>query len=231
MGTHTLKATGAETHPHSAFINKVLPNIYSPIAVTLLFSGVTAGICLALNLPYQGLLITLTGYSVLLFIATKFRNSGLNIVFIFTLTGFMELTLGTILSTYLSLSGGGQIVATSMAVTSIIFLTLSAYVKTSRKQLSFIGGFATGGFFSQHRLGFFRNASTVISCISHFRVADVCTASLSEQQYYPATRPIVIAIITLYVAIFNLLTSLSHLIGFVSNNEYKLHHYFQVHQN
>ena len=42
--------------------------------MTLLFSAVTAGTAMALNLPHPGLLLTLAGYFGLLFLTTRFRN-------------------------------------------------------------------------------------------------------------------------------------------------------------
>ena len=67
---------------------------------------------MALNLPHPGILITLVGYFGLLFLVSRFRNSGLGILFVFALTGFMGLTLGPVLNAYIShYANGGQIVS------------------------------------------------------------------------------------------------------------------------
>ncbi len=42
--------------------NKVIRNTYTLLSMTLLFSALTAGVSMALNLPHPGLLLTLAGY-------------------------------------------------------------------------------------------------------------------------------------------------------------------------
>ena len=81
--------------------NKVLKNTYLLLSMTLLFSAITAGAAMVLELPHFGFVITLVGYFGLLFLTTKFSNSGLGLVFVFALTGFMGLTLGPILTMYI----------------------------------------------------------------------------------------------------------------------------------
>ncbi len=125
--------------------NKVVRNTYTLLSMTLLFSALTAGASMLLKLPHPGLLLTLVGYFGLLFAVTKFRNSSLGLLFVFALTGFMGYTLGPILSHYLTLPNGGQVVMTAMAATGAIFLGLSGYALTTRKDFSFMGGFLMAG--------------------------------------------------------------------------------------
>ena len=125
--------------------NKVLRNTYTLLSMTLMFSALTAGGAMALNVPQPGLLLTIGGYFGLLFLTTKFRDSSLGIAFVFALTGFMGYTLGPILNSYMALANGGQIVMTAMGGTGAIFLGLSGYALTSRKDFSFMGGFLVTG--------------------------------------------------------------------------------------
>ena len=125
--------------------NKVIRNTYTLLSMTLLFSALTAGVSMALNLPHPGLLLTLAGYFGLLFATAKFRNSSLGLAFVFALTGFMGYTLGPILNAYLALPNGGQIVMTAMGGTGAIFLGLSGYALITRKNFSFMGGFLMVG--------------------------------------------------------------------------------------
>ena len=124
--------------------NKVLKNTYALLAMTLLFSAAAAGIAMQFELPRFGLL-TIVGYFALLFLTTKFRDSSWGIFFVFALTGFMGLTLGPILSMYLSTVNGSQMVMTALGGTGAIFLALSGYVLTTRKDFSFMGGFLMVG--------------------------------------------------------------------------------------
>ena len=138
----TIKSQSQASMPAT---NKVLANTYTLLPMTLIFSALTAGVSMVLNLPHPGLIITLAGYFALLILTTKFRDSGLGIAFVFALTGFMGYTLGPIINSYMALANGGQIVMTAMAGTGAIFLALSGYALTSRKDFSFMGGFLIAG--------------------------------------------------------------------------------------
>jgi len=204
--------------------NKVLRNTYSLLSMTLLFSAVTAGISMALNLPHPGLILTLVGYFGLLFATAKFRNSGLGLVFVFALTGFMGYTLGPILNAYMSLANGSQIVMTAMAGTGIIFLGLSGYALTSRKDFSYMGSFLMIGilvgfmaglgavFFEMPGLSLAVSAMFVLlmSGLILWETSNIINGG--ETNYIMAT-------VTLYVAIFNLFTSLLHLLGAFTSQE------------
>ena len=141
----TVLATPFTSQASGLTTNKVIRNTYMLLSMTLLFSGLTAGISMMFNLPHPGLLLTLGGYFGLLFLTTKFRDRGLGLVCVFALTGFMGFTLGPIINGYLAMANGGQIVMTAMGSTGTIFLALSAYALTSRKDFSFMGSFLLVG--------------------------------------------------------------------------------------
>ena len=125
--------------------NRVIRNTYLLLSMTLLFSAAVAGLAMAWKLPYPGLIVTLVGYFGLLFLTTRLRNSGWGLLSVFALTGFMGYTLGPILSHYLGLPNGGQTVMTAMGATAAIFVGLSGYALTTRKDFSFMGGFLMVG--------------------------------------------------------------------------------------
>ncbi len=204
--------------------NKVLRNTYTLLSMTLMFSALTAGGSMALNLPHPGLLLSIGGYFGLLFLTTKFRDSGLGITFVFALTGFMGYTLGPILNSYLALANGGQIVMSAMAGTGAIFLGLSAYALTSRKDFSFMGGFLIAGILVAFMAGLgamifdMPGLSLAISSMFILLMAGLILYETSniihggESNYIMAT-------VTLYVSIFNLFSSLLHLLGFMSGDD------------
>ena len=80
--------------------NKVLKNTYLLLSMTLIFSAMTAGAAMYLNLAPFGMIITLVGFYGLFFLTAKYSDSALGLLFVFALTGFMGLTLGPILSMY-----------------------------------------------------------------------------------------------------------------------------------
>ncbi|MGD2076065.1 MAG: Bax inhibitor-1 family protein, partial [Gammaproteobacteria bacterium] len=140
-----LANTVTSAQPSVLATNKVIRNTYTLLSLTLLFSAMTAGVAMVLNLPHPGLLLTFAGYFGLLFLTSKFRNSGLGLLFVFALTGFMGYTLGPILNAYTALPNGNQVVMTALGATGVIFLSLSGYALTSRKDFSFMGAFLMVG--------------------------------------------------------------------------------------
>lgn len=126
--------------------NKLIRNTYTLLSMTLLFSAFTAFLSMSFNWPHPGFLITLVGYIGLLFLTAKLRNSVWGLAAVFALTGFMGLTLGPVISTYLTMfSNGHQLVMTALGGTGVIFLGLSGYALSSRKDFSFMGGFLMVG--------------------------------------------------------------------------------------
>ncbi|MEK9711184.1 MAG: Bax inhibitor-1/YccA family protein [Thalassolituus sp.] len=118
---------------------KVLRNTYALLAMTLVFSGVVAGLSMMFNAPRPGLLLTLVGFYGLLFGIEKTKNSGMGLVLTFALTGFMGYTLGPILNAYAQLPNGGGLIATAMGGTGLIFFGLSSWVLATGKDLSGLG--------------------------------------------------------------------------------------------
>jgi modulator of FtsH protease len=203
--------------------NQVLRNTYLLLSLTLAFSALTAGLAMALGLPHPGLILTLVGYFGLLFLTTKFRNSGAGIACVFALTGFMGYTLGPILSHYLALPNGGQIVMMAMGGTAAIFLALSGYVLATRKDFSFMGGFLMVGILVAFLAGlgavFFQLPGLALGVSAMF-VLLMSGLILFETSniIHGGETNYIMATVTLYVTIYNLFTSLLHLLG-VMNDE------------
>ncbi len=223
MNTNPIVRTGT-AQTSALTTNKVLRNTYALLSMTLLFSAMTAGISMAMNLPHPGLLITLVGYFGLLFATAKFRNSGLGLVFVFALTGFMGFTLGPILNSYLSLANGSQIVLNAFLVTGVVFLGLSGYALSSRKDFSFMGSFLLVGIIVGFLAGlgavFFEipGLSLAVSAVFVLLMAGLILYETSNIIHGGETNYIM-ATVTLYVAIFNLFTSLLHLLGFMNGEQ------------
>lgn len=205
-------------------INKVLRNTYMLLAMTLLFSGLMAGVAMAMNLPPLGIIITLVGWFGLLFLTTKFRNSPLGLVFVFAFTGFMGFTLGPIVNLYMTaLGNGGQIVMTALGGTGVIFIGLSGYVLTTKKDFTFIGGMLMVGIlvafvaglaaavFSLPALSLAVSAMFVLlmSGLILFQTSQIVNGG--ETNYIMAT-------ITLYITIYNLFMSLLHIFGIFNDD-------------
>ena len=204
--------------------NKMIRNTYMLLSMTLLFSALTAGLSLAMRLPHPGMIITLVGYFGLLFLTTKLRNSGWGIASVFALTGFMGYTLGPIIGYYLRLPNGGQTVMMAMAGTAVIFLTLSGYALTTRKNFSFMSGFLMVGILVAFLAGlaaiFFQipALSLTVSAAFVLLMSGFILFETSNMIHGGETN-YVMATVNLYVTIFNLFTSLLHLLGFANSSD------------
>ena len=223
---HSLPAGSASRSAAESVLgsNRLIRNTYMLLSMTLLFAAVTAAITVALSLPPPGIIVTLAGYFGLLFVTTRLRDSGWGLVSIFALTGFMGYTLGPIVSHYLGLPNGGQTVMTAMGGTAAIFLGLSGYALTTRKDFSFMGGFLMAGILVAFLAGlaaiFFEMPamSLAVSAAFVLLMSGLILYQTSSIVHGGETN-YVMATVTLFVSIFNLFTSLLHLLGFMNSSD------------
>ena len=222
---HPQQSTAIRHEQSAISTNKVLRNTYWLLSLTLLFSAMTAGIAMQLNLPHPGLLITLIGYFGLLFLTHKLSNSAWGLMAVFALTGFMGYTLGPIINAYIgAFSNGHQLVMQAFAGTAAIFIGLSFYAVTTKKDFSFMGGFLMAGilvaflaglgavFFSIPALSLAVSAAFVLlmSGLILYETSNIIHGG--ETNYILAT-------VTLYVSIYNLFLSLLQLLAAFSGEE------------
>ena len=213
---------GAEINALST--NKVIRNTYMLLSATLLFAALTAMASMALKLPHPGIIVTLVGYFGLLFLTSKFRDSATGLGFVFALTGFMGYTLGPIVSHYLGLPNGGQTVAMAMGLTAAIFLGLSGYALTTRKNFSYMGGFLMVGMV----VGIVASLGAVffeLPALS-LAVSAIFVLLMSGMILYETSNIIhggetnyIMATVGLFATIFNLFTSLMQLLGFMNSDD------------
>jgi modulator of FtsH protease len=204
--------------------NKVLRNTYSLLSMTLLFSALCAGIAVKINMPPMGMIVTLVGYFGLLFLTTRLRNSAWGLLSVFALTGFMGLTLGPIISMYLSVPNGDQVVMTAMGGTGVIFLGLSGYALTTRKNFSFMGGFLMVGILVAFLAGIasiflsMPGLSLAVSAMFVLLMSGMILYQTSEIIHGGETNYIM-ATVTLYISIYNLFLSLLQLLGALGGDD------------
>ncbi|MEE1673491.1 Bax inhibitor-1/YccA family protein [Agarivorans aestuarii] len=224
MNNPPLSNTSTHSGQSVLAANKVIRNTYALLSITLMFSGASAAFSMAMQLPHPGIILTLVGYFGLLFATVKLRNSAWGIACIFALTGFMGLTLGPILSAYLSLPNGGMIVSQAMVATAVIFLSLSAYAITTKKDFSFMGGFLMVGII----VAFLAGLGAIFFAIPALSlgVSAMFVLLMSGLILYETSNIIhggetnyIMATTSLFVAIFNLFTSLLHILGFLNGED------------
>ena len=202
---------------------KVLRNTYGLLSLTLLFAAGIAALAVANAWPAPGLILTLVGYFGLLYAVHKLQNSGWALPAVFALTGFMGYTLGPLLTRTLDLPGGAGTIAAALAATGATFVALSAYVLTTRRDFSFMGGFLFAGMVIALVLGL---AAYAFSMPALALAVSGLVALLSVGLILFETSRIVnggetnyvLATVGLFVSAFNLFTSLLSLFGIGSND-------------
>ncbi|SRR5690554_988760 len=205
--------------------NKLIKNTYLLLAMTLLFSAFTAGIAMTTGAPFMPWYLLLGGYFGLLFLTNALRNSVWGLAAVFALTGFMGYTLGPVISAYLTVfSNGAELVMMAMGGTGAIFLGLSAYALMSRKDFSFMGGMLFAGILVAFLAGlgaiFFNvpGLSIAVSAMFVLLMAGFILFQTSQMVHGGETNYIM-ATVSLYVAIYNLFTSLLHLLGVFAGDD------------
>lgn len=203
---------------------RVLRNTYALLSLTLLFAAGIATASTALALPAPGVILTLVGYFGLLFAVHRLKNSGWALPAVFALTGFMGYTLGPLLSRTLSLPGGAGTIALALGATGVTFLALSGWVLATRRDFSWMGGMLFAGmvvailaglaaiFFQMPALGLAVSAMVALLSAGLILYETSAIVHGGETNY-------VLATVSLFVSLFNLFTSLLHLLGFGSSGE------------
>lgn len=210
--------------------HKVLRNTYMLLAATLLLSAVMAAVSVAVNPPRAtGLVTSLAAMALIWFALPRTANSEKGLYVVFAITGLLGFGLGPMLNHYLKLPNGGQLVMTALGGTSLIFGALSAYVLTTKKDFSFMGGFLMVGvlvlFFASLGLlaaSFFGvNVSMAFIAISAIAVLLFSALILFDTSriIHGGETNYIMATISLYLNIYNIFTSLLHLLGFANSDD------------
>lgn len=121
--------------------NKVIRNTYLLLTMTLFTSAITAAIAMANRVGFVNPFLVLVVFIGMPFFIHRIRNSVWALPVTFLFTGFMGYILGPILNVYLGLPNGPQVVMAAFATTATMFLGLSGYALTTRRDFSFMGSF------------------------------------------------------------------------------------------
>ena len=197
-------------------VSRVLRNTYLLLGATIAFSAVMAGVSMALQIPYMGLWMLLP-YFGLLWMVEKNKNNASGIAWCFALTGYLGITLGPFLSSFLALRGPEPILL-ALGSTALAFFAASAYVLQTRKNFDFMSGFVMAGILVG-LVGAIANIwlqmqvlAITVSCV----FAVVSTAGIMWQTsaiIHGGERNYISATVMLFVMVYNLFTSLLVLFG------------------
>lgn len=210
---------------------KVLRNTYALLSLTLLFSAAMAGVSMAINAPYGlSLVCSLVALGLLWFVVPRTGHSMAGIYVVFAVTGLLGFGLGPVLNMYLrGFANGGQLIMMAFGMTGAVFIGLSMYAVRSRRDFSFMRGFL----FSGIMLAFVLSIALLVASMMGYHLQPLalgisamfsllmCGLILYQtgEIVNGGETSYVLATVTLYVSIYNLFTSLLHLLGFASSND------------
>ena len=203
--------------------HKVLRNTYFLLGLTMAFSAVVAYISMSLNLPYPNLIVLLVGFYGLLFVTNRLANSAWGILAAFAFTGFMGYTIGPILNMYVA-RGMEDLIILAFAGTAIVFFSCSAYVLTTKKDMSFLST-AIFSLFIVLLLGivasfFFQIPALAVGISALFVVFSTMTILYETSNIiHDGETNYIRATVNIYVSIYNLFISLLRLLSIISSDD------------
>ena len=212
---------GIQSTALSPEVTKVLRSTYMLLGTTIAFSAIMAGISMAVDAPYFGL-FTLLPYFLCLWMTEKNKNSSKGLFWVFALTGWLGFTIGPILNMYMAVKGSEPIML-ALGSTALIFFAASAFVLTTRKNLSFMTGFLMTGmlvaFVAAIANVFLQipllslTVSSVFALLSAGIIMWQTSAIIhgGERNYISAT-------VTLFVMVYNLFLSLLQIFGIMGDD-------------
>lgn len=210
--------------------NKVLRNTYMLLAATLAFASMTGGVAMALDLPYIGFIPFFAIFMGLSFLINATANSGWGLLSIFLFTGFLGTQVGSVVNFYLEqVTNGPAMVTQAFGLTAFVFLGLSAYVVTTKADMSFLRGFVMVG--CMLLLGmcllyvgmilFGVSLPTPVSlAVSGFIVLLMSALILyqTSEIVHGGETNYILATTTLFMTIYNLLMSLLNIFGIMGDD-------------
>ena len=204
-------------------VNKVLRNTYALLALSFVVSAAGASVSMAMALPpMTGLICMLVGFG-MLFVVNKTADSAMGLVSMFAFALIMGVGLGPMLSRYLALPNGSELVFQALGTTAIVFFALSAYALGSKKDFSNMAGFLMTGLiiaivagianiFLQIPALHLAISSAVVLIMSGFILMDTSRIVNGGETNY------IRAALAMYLNLYYLFINLLALLGFASDD-------------
>ncbi|MDF0535991.1 Bax inhibitor-1/YccA family protein [Shewanella sp. A32] len=213
MNQETLYSTATS----GIVVNKMLRNTYMLLAMTLAFSAVCAGLAMALQItPLMSLGLSIGGL-ILLFVTLRKADSAAGLLWVFAFTGMEGASLGYMLNHYAGMTNGPMLIMQALGLTAAIFVALSAYALTTKKDFSFMRGFLIAGLvvvvlaaivniFLGSSVVFMALNAGVALLMTGFILFDTSRiVNGGETNYIRATISLYLDFLNLFVSILNLL--------------------------
>lgn len=206
--------------------NKVLSDTMRLLSYTLVFGGLSSWFAVTSGAGFGSAMVaSLAALAVIWFVLPRTQNSNKGIATAFAVAGLLGYSLGPMLTYYLSMSNGAELIMQALTGTGISFFAISFYAQNTKKDFSFLNGiisFAMIGIIVLLLVNAFLIESSFIHLAISFAVVLVMGAYMlskmssiingGETNYITAT-------VGLYLALHNMFVSLLHILGAFSGDD------------
>ena len=206
--------------------NKVLSDTMRLLSYTLVFGGLASWFSVASGAGFGSAMISsIAAIAVIWFVLPKTQNSNKGILTAFAIAGLLGYSIGPMLTYYLAMANGADLVFQALTGTGVSFFAISFYAQNTKKDFSFLNGmifFAMIGIIVLSIINFFFIESSGFSLFMSFAVVLIMGAYMlsqmssiingGESNYISAT-------VGLYLALHNMFTSLLHILGAFSGDD------------
>ena len=204
--------------------NKVLRSTYMLLSATLIFSAVMAAVSIMVQPPAMtGIISSIVALVLIWFVLPRTANSVAGLGVVFAVTGLLGFGLGPMLSMFLA-AGAGNVVAVALGGTGAVFIGLSAYAITTKKDFSFLGGMLMAGIIVV-LVAALANIFLAIPALS-LTISAVVILIMSGFILFDTSRIVnggetnyIMATIGLYLSIYNIFVSLLQILGAFSGDD------------
>ena len=203
---------------------RVLRNTYLLLAASLVPTAIGAFVGANIDLSFMRASPIISSFAILaifygwIFAIEKNRNSGVGVGLLLGFTLFMGALLGPLLHQVLGLANGVQLVAMAAGGTAAVFFGLAGVATTSKRDFGAMGNFLTVGaivvMLAVVANIFFQSPAVYLALLGAFIIfSSLVILWQINQVVRGGETNYISATLSLYVALYNLFTSILQLLG------------------
>jgi modulator of FtsH protease len=206
--------------------NKVLSDTMKLLSYTLVFGGLASWFSIVSGAGFGSAIVSsIAAIAVIWFVLPKTQNSNSGILTAFAIAGLLGYSIGPMLTYYLAMPNGADLVFQALTGTGVSFFAISFYAQNTKKDFSFLNGmifFAMIGIIVLSIINFFFIESTGFSLFMSFAIVLIMGAYMLSQMssiINGGETNYIVATVGLYLALHNMFTSLLHILGAFSGDD------------
>ncbi len=206
--------------------NKVLSDTMKLLSYTLIFGGLSSWFSVTSGAGFVSAIVSsIAALVVIWFVLPKTQHSNAGILTAFAIAGLLGFSIGPLLTYYLAMPNGADLVIQALTGTGIAFFAISFYAQHSKKDFSFLNGmifFALIAVIVLSLLNFFFLESSAFGLLMSFAIVLIMGAFMLSQMsalINGGETNYISATVGLYLSLHNMFTRLLHILGAFSGDD------------